>query len=55
MKSTTLVLNEQQISLLLGVLYEYNKNTGFETPIENQLHNEVTEILENAENEVFSQ
>ena len=47
-------LNAQQIAMLLGALYEAN-NAGLICPEDIQLFAETQEIIETAENSVYSQ
>ena len=53
-KTVTLELNIKQIGLLLGVLYEYERQIGYETDEEKEIHSIVENMLEDAENEVFT-
>jgi len=50
MKTVNITLNAQQISLLLGTIFEYRNQIGYDE--DSALADQVEEILENAENEV---
>ena len=52
MNTTKIELNAQQIDLLRGVLYEYYITHNHHDELERKLHNELENILADAENEL---
>ena len=52
--TTTIELTAKQIGLLLGLLDEADIRTIYTTPEEFTVHGEIVDILEDAENEIYS-